>query len=152
MLLITVAGTLMANLATVVIVFGALALIKDVETCSIPPSELAGNACGRRALVPVWPLVWRITVGCAVAVGLIVYGRKLRRRFQPRVYWMGPLARPPYRLADWLWPRRLRGRPLSDREVERIRRVALAAQWAAVVYTLGVVIMWVGLASGLQTA
>ena len=155
MLLITVVGTLMANLATVVVVFGALALIKNVETCTVPPSELEARfsgVCpsGRNAHAPMWPLVWGLTIGCAVAVSLIIYGWLLRRRWQPREAWMGPLQRPPYKLPGWLWPRRLRDKPLSDRQVEPIRMAALVAQWAAVVYILGVVVIWVGLASGLQ--
>lgn len=150
-LLITVGGTLMANLATVVIVFGSLALIKDVETCSVPPSDLSpGMGCTRHGWVPVWPLVWGITAGVVVAVGLIVLARWVRRRFQPGGTAAQPVLPPP--LSSRLWPRWLRGRLLSIQACERIRMVALAAQCAAVVYMLGVVIMWVGLASGLQTA
>lgn len=37
-LLITAVGTLAANLATLVIVFGGIALIRGVETCGTPPS------------------------------------------------------------------------------------------------------------------
>jgi hypothetical protein len=145
MLLITVVGTLAANLATLVIVFGGIALIKGVETCGVPPSELFGSACGTHDYVPVWPLVWGITVGGAVAVGLILAAREEYRRLAP----CGPGAAP-HRLAGRLWPHWLRGREISDNAAERLRIAARAVQWVAGLYIGGVVVMWVGLASGLR--
>lgn len=88
----------------------------------------------------MWPLVWGITVGGAVAVGLIVAGRKV---------W-GAMALPPHRLVGRLWPPRLRGREIPDKKAERLRMAARAVQWVAGLYIGGVVVMWVGLASGLR--
>jgi hypothetical protein len=65
-----------------VIVFGGIALIRHVETCA---PHHAPPCTGPLDTVPVWPLVWGITAGGAVALVLSGVGRRLRARL-PRVY------------------------------------------------------------------
>jgi hypothetical protein len=147
-LLITVAGTLAANLATLVIVFGGIALIRVVETCALPLSDFSPPICSPHDMVPVWPLVWGITAGGAVAAALMLRARRLYRRFKP--IGTGAAAPPSPPLGALLWGNWAAGRPLSDPEAERVRAAMLAVQWAAGLYLLGVAVMWVGLASGLR--
>jgi hypothetical protein len=83
-LLITIAGGLVANLATVVVVFSGIALIKHVEHCvaPIPPDN---NGCFSSGWAPVWPLVWLITFGGALAVVIILAARRGHRHATERV-------------------------------------------------------------------
>jgi hypothetical protein len=146
MLLITVAGGLAANLATLVVVFGGIALIKHVQHCVryYPPDN---NGCQPGGWAPVWPLVWLITLGGGLAVGLILAARRVHRRVPaPR-----HISMPPAPLWPVMSPMPRPGKsnePISRKAAEWVRPSARAVQWVAGLYILGVAIMWVGVASG----
>jgi hypothetical protein len=75
LLVITVAGTLAANLATVLIVFVSLAIIKAVERC---PTDFAGG-CPQFREEPIWSHVWWLTAAGVVGLVIIFIARQVHR-------------------------------------------------------------------------
>jgi hypothetical protein len=75
LLVITVAGTLAANLATVLIVFVSLAIIKAVERC---PADFAGG-CPQFREEPIWSRVWWLTAAGVVGLVIIFIARQVHR-------------------------------------------------------------------------
>ena len=166
-LVITTAGTLVANLATLatlVVIFGGLALVKHVEQC---PTGQPVSSCPVWDLTPIWPLVWGLTGGVALAAVLFFTGRRMRINL-PKVYRWEPDAPLPRRRLpfvlrffadsfDWLDQLlRLPSRPAPGTEptliyadeAQQMKWTAVGLQGIAVLYVLGWVVMWIGIVNG----
>jgi hypothetical protein len=73
MLLITVPGTLAANLVTAFVVFAGLAVLRHLEYPPCPPSIRAAPVCATLPYRPSWPAIWSVTGG-GLLIAACIFG------------------------------------------------------------------------------